>query len=103
MNRPTKMDWTEEQHHQEKAARTADELIARLKLKPPIDPLAVARTEQQILRTGGCDLGQRYDGKLEYVRSRDLFLLYYNTKYDAGLPAGEHHPRTLFSISHELG
>lgn len=97
------MDWMEEQHHQERAAKAADDLIARLKLKPPIDPLVVARTEREILRTGGCDLGQRYDGKLEYVRSRGLFLLYYNTKYDTGLPDGQHHPRTRFSISHELG
>lgn len=97
------MEWMEGQFHQEKAARTADELIARLKMKPPINPLAVAATERDFLRTGGCDLGARYDGKLEYIRSRRLFLLYYNTKYDAGLPEGQHHPRTLFSISHELG
>lgn len=99
----TKMDWMEEQHHQEMAGKTAEDLIARLKMRPPIDPLAVAKTEGRLLRTGGSDLGQRYDGKLEYVPSRGLFLLYYNTKYDVGLPDGEHHPRTRFSISHELG
>lgn len=92
-----------EQHHQDKAARTADEIVARLQLQPPIDPLKVAATEQRLLRTGGNDLGSRYDGKLEFVRNRGLFLLYYNTKYDLGLPEGEHHPRTRFSISHELG
>jgi hypothetical protein len=97
------MEWMEEQHQREKAAKTADELIARLKMRPPIDPLAVARTESPLLRAGGCDLGNRYDGKLEYIRSKRLFLLYYNTKYDAGLLDGEHHPRTRFSISHELG
>lgn len=98
-----KFDWQEEQYHEEKAAKTADELIARLKMRPPIDPLAIARTEEEFLRASGADLGRRYDGKLEFVKSRELFLLYYNTKYDAGLPAGQHHPRTLFSISHELG
>lgn len=97
------MDWITEQHHQDKAAQTADELVTRLKIRPPIDPLKVAATEKRLLRTGGCDLGSRYDGKLEFVRSRGLFLLFYNTKYDFGLPEGEHHPRTRFSISHELG
>ena len=97
------MEWMEEQHHQEMAARTAEALLARLNARPPIDPLVIANTERDILRTGGCDLGPRYDGKLEYVPSRGLFLLFYNTKYDAGLPEGEHHPRTRFSISHELG
>ncbi|AMV17408.1 hypothetical protein VT03_05920 [Planctomyces sp. SH-PL14] len=97
------MDWMEEQHHQEMAAKTADELIARLKMKPPINPLAIAQTESDILKFAGGDLGSRYDGKLEYVKSRGLFLLYYNTKYDIGLTEGQHHPRTLFSVSHELG
>ncbi len=92
-----------EQHHQKKAAITAEELIERLGLEPPIDPLKVANTEKESLRTGGCDLGRRYDGKLEYVPSRDLFLLYYNTKYDIGMLDGSHHPRTRFSIAHELG
>lgn len=27
----------------------------------------------------------------------------YNTKYDRSFPDGQHHPRTRFSISHELG
>lgn len=92
-----------EQHLQNKAGRTADELIARLQMHPPIDPLKVAESEKRLLRTGGSDLGSRYDGKLEYVRSKGLFLLFYNTKYNAGMPDGEHHPRTRFSISHELG
>ena len=97
------MDWMAEQHLQNKAGQTADELIARLQMQPPIDPLKVAATEKRLLRTGGSDLGSRYDGKLEYVRSKGLFLLFYNTKYDAGMPDGEHHPRTRFSFSHELG
>lgn len=104
MNRPrSKMDWMAQQHRQDKAARTADELVARLEMNPPIDPLAIAATERQLLRVGGCNLGNRYDGKLEYVRSKRLFLLFYNTKYDVGMAEGDHHPRTRFSISHELG
>jgi Zn-dependent peptidase ImmA (M78 family) len=97
------MDWREEQHYQEKAGKTADDLIARLRLTPPIDPLEITKSERRFLRSAGCDLGKRYDGKLEFVKTHGLFLLYYNTKYDAGLPEGEHHPRTRFSISHELG
>ena len=92
-----------EQHLQDKAVRTADELIARLRMRPPIDPLKVAETEKRLLRTGGSNLGNRYDGKLEFVRPKGVFLLFYNTKYDFAVPEGEHHPRTRFSISHELG
>lgn len=103
MTPKSKMDWMVEQSQQDRAALTADELVARLQLQPPIDPLQVAATEKRLLRTGGSDFGSRYDGKLEFVRSRGLFLLFYNTKYDLGLPNGEHHPRTRFSISHELG
>ncbi len=40
---------------------------------------------------------------MEYHRSRNRFLLLYNTKYDAYLLPGQHHPRTRFSIAHELG
>jgi hypothetical protein len=104
MNRPkSKIDWMAEQHLQIKAGQTADELIARLQMQPPIDPLKVAETEKRLLRTGGSDLGSRYDGKLEYIQSKGLFLLFYNSKYDTGMPDGEHHSRTRFSISHELG
>lgn len=93
----------ESQHHQEIARKTADELVERLKLQMPVDPLAVAATERRFLRTAGADLGRAYDGKLEYVPSKGLFLLYYNTRYDGILSAGGHHPRTRFSICHELG
>lgn len=51
----------------------------------------------------GDDFRNRFDGQLEYHRREDRFLLFYNTKYDAGLPRGSHHPRTRFSIAHELG
>lgn len=99
----TKMDWLEEQQHQEAAGRQADAIIARLGMTAPVDPLKIARTEYPLLRAGGSNLGSRYDGKLEFHRSRNVFVLFYNTKYDTGLPEGTHHPRTRFSISHELG
>ena len=49
------------------------------------------------------DFGDRYDGMLEYHKSKNRFLLFYNTKYDSGYSLGGHHPRTRFSICHELG
>lgn len=51
----------------------------------------------------GDDFRNRFDGQLEYHRREDRFLLFYNTKYDAGLARSGHHPRTRFSIAHELG
>ncbi len=99
----TKLDWQADEECQAQAGLQADELVKRLKLTAPIDPLAIAKTEYDFLRTGGDDLGERYDGKLEYDKGKKRFLLYYNTKYDRGMPDGRHHPRTRFSISHELG
>jgi hypothetical protein len=101
--RKTKLDWQADEECQARAGQQADELVKRLNLAAPIDPLAVAETERDFLRTGGDDLGDRYDGKLEYEPRKRRFLLYYNTKYDRMMPDGQHHPRTRFSISHELG
>jgi hypothetical protein len=99
----TKMEFQAEQNLQAKAGRKADEQIERLRMTAPIDPLAIVKSEVQHLRSAGANLGSRYDGKLEFAPSKQLFLLYYNTKYDDGLEAGRHHPRTRFSIAHELG
>ena len=101
--RLNKMEWQAQQHRLEKAGKQADEIIEYLKLAAPINPLDVVSSERPLLRAGGRNLGNRYDGKLEYDRSKNLFLLFYNTKYDEGLPAGVLHPRTRFSIGHELG
>lgn len=99
----TKLDWQIEQHRQELAGKQADLLVARLDLSVPIDPLKVAFTEAPLLKAGGRDFGNRFDGKLKYNREKNRFLLFYNSKYDTGLPLGQHHPRTRFSIAHELG
>ncbi|MBI5866081.1 MAG: ImmA/IrrE family metallo-endopeptidase [Planctomycetes bacterium] len=69
----------------------------------PIDPLAVAASEKPLLSAVGADFRDRFDGQLEYHWSKNRFLLFYNTKYDVYVPAGEHHPRTRFSVAHELG
>lgn len=98
----TKMDYQAEQQIQLRAGKKADELIERLKVQAPIDPLAIAKAQKD-LRFRGANLGTRYDGKLEYHPPKQRFLMYYNTKYDVGLPGGQHHPRTRFSIAHELG
>ncbi len=92
-----------EQRRQEMVGEQADEMACRLRLSAPVDPLAVAATEAPLLRAGGRNFGNRFDGKLEYHRATNRFLLFYNTKYDTEYPRGTHHPRTRFSIAHELG
>lgn len=93
----------EAQHRLHLAASDADAIVERLGLPAPVDPLEIVRSEKPFIRAGGKDLGDLYDGKLEYVANRNLFLLFFNTKYDRGWPPRDHHPRTRFSISHELG
>jgi Zn-dependent peptidase ImmA (M78 family) len=97
------LDWMIEQNRQEKAGMQADDVVQRLHLPAPVDPFKIAESEKQLLRVGGRNFGNRYDGKLEYNRPKKRFLLFYNSKYDTGYPPGKHHPRTRFSISHELG
>jgi hypothetical protein len=98
---PTK--WRIEQSAQSRAGMQADALVRRLGLSYPIDPLRIAKEEHPRLRVGGRDFGDRFDGKLRYNSEKRCFGLLYNTKYDAGFRPGTHHPRTRFSIAHELG
>jgi hypothetical protein len=98
----TRMEYEADNSRQTKAGQKADDIVERLELAVPIDPFLVIKSERQ-LRAAGSNLGARYDGKLEFFPPRQLFLLYFNTKYDEGLIAGQHHPRTRFSICHELG
>jgi hypothetical protein len=99
----TKMDWEGEQLSQQKAGYLADAITSRRRLRPPIDPFVIAADESPFLRIGGRDFGDRFDGKLRYDSGKRRFVLMYNTKYDAGLRPDEHHPRTRFSVAHELG
>lgn len=78
-------------------------MIERLHLQAPIDPFAIAQTEHPLLRVGGDDFGSSFDGKLKFRKDKKCFLLMYNNRYDAGQLPGRHHPRTRFSVSHELG
>lgn len=97
----TKMEWIARQSRLDRAGKQADELISVLGLTAPIEPHKIIKSERSFLRAGGRDFGDSYDGKLEYHRSKNRFLLFYNTKYEQ--QSGVHHPRTRFSICHELG
>jgi hypothetical protein len=68
----------------------------------PVDPFAVAAFEGRRLRLKEHDLGDRFDGQLEYHPAPRCFVLLLNTKYDKETP-GHRHPRTRFSLGHELG
>ncbi len=103
MAKKTRLEWTETRNRQQKAVDRAAEVLEALKIaSAPIDPLAIAGSEKPLLCAMGGDFRNRFDGQLEYHRSKNRFLLFYNTKYDRA-PNGEHHPRTRFSIAHELG
>lgn len=83
------------------ATEQAEELIRSLGVTtPPVDPLAVIESESPLLAARGDNFRDRFDGQIEYHPSKHRFLLLYNTKYDQD---GRHHPRTRFSIAHELG
>lgn len=99
----TKLEWQQDEHCQELAGKLADEMAEHLKLVAPVDPFEVIRFEHRLLVAGGRDFGDRYDGKLKYNKEKKRFLLFYNTKYDRWQEPGTNHPRTRFSICHELG
>jgi len=104
MGKRTRLEWAEIQNRQEKAIERAAEVLGMLKIaSAPIDPLAIVESEKPLLRATGADFRNRFDGQLEYHRSKNRFLLFYNTKYDIRVSEGEHHPRTRFSVAHELG
>lgn len=84
-----------------RATEHAEALIESIGIAaPPIDPLKVVESESPLLVARGDDFRSQFDGQLEYHATQRRFLLLYNTKYDSG---GDHHPRTRFSIAHELG
>jgi IrrE N-terminal-like domain len=100
----TKLDQEAERTLLERAAEAAESIVSFAKEKePPIDPIKIALKEKDSLTIIGDDFKNGFDGQLEFHPRHQKFLLFYNTKYDKGLPQGEHHPRTRFSICHELG
>lgn len=97
------MTWKLIRAHERHAAQIGDDLVVSLGLAGPTDPLAIAKEDYPFLRVIGHNLGNRCDGRLEYHPHKSCFLLLFNSKYDDGLPEGKHHPRTRFSVAHELG
>ncbi len=98
----TSLDWKIEAQRQKLAATKAAEVLEAFGYSVPVDPLAIAAHEgRRRLRLCGTDLGDAFDGQLEYHHAKGCFLLIFNTKYDGG--GGMHRPRTRFSIAHELG
>ena len=98
-----KLEWTAIERRVAQAAQDAEDLIVRLNVRAtPVDPVAIAHTEGKLLRLCPGNYKNAFDGRLEYLRERQRFLCYYNTKYDHA-NGGEHAPRTRFSLSHELG
>ena len=103
MGKRTRLEWAEIKTRQDTAIDQAAEVLATLDMNAtPLDPLAVVASEEPLLTAMGRDFRDRFDGQLEYHRSKNRFLLFYNTKYDRA-SNGDHHPRTRFSIAHELG
>lgn len=96
MNRET------ERNRVERASALAEDLVASLRItKVPIDPLSIAAGEHPFLVAKGGNLGGLFDGQLEFHRKKERFVLFFNTKYDR--ESDRHHPRTRFSVGHELG
>lgn len=99
----TRTEWMMGARLQEKAAERAESLLERLDLlSAPVDLARVAASEEPLLILKSGDYRDRFDGQLEYHRRSNRFLLFYNTKYDR-IGAHGHHPRTRFSLAHELG
>ena len=96
------MNWETEKNRAQRAAKQAEELLMDLGITaPPIDPLAIAAGERPLLVAKGGNLGALFDGQLEFHPAKRRFVLFYNTKYDR--TSGRLHPRTRFSVGHELG
>jgi len=94
--------WEEVRRRCERAEAIAQEIVDNLGLKAPIDPFLVADKESPVLHVQAKDFGNRFDGQLEFDKIGREFLLLVNSKYDTAWTKG-HHPRTRFSVAHELG
>jgi Zn-dependent peptidase ImmA (M78 family) len=62
-------------------------------VKYPIDLNRIIQTEGNI-RTRPANYGEKFDGRIEYIRDKKIFILYYPDVIT---------PRVRFSIGHELG
>jgi IrrE N-terminal-like domain len=90
------------QNREKRATDLAGDILeAAGLLQEPVDLFALMAQESPQLTARSGDFKDCFDGRLEYHSTHDRFVLFFNTKYDRAL--GEHHPRTRFSIAHELG
>jgi Zn-dependent peptidase ImmA (M78 family) len=100
----TALDWRLERSHLEQVGEQAEAIVRVQQVSsPPVDPFTIAASERRSLKLIVDDFRDRFDGKLEYSREIRRFLCFLNSKYDRRLEEGQHHPRTRFSLSHELG
>lgn len=98
------LDWKIAEGRLAAAREAAEELTRTLRLSEPLDPFAIAKAENPMLRVLADNFGTQFDGQLEYHAAKRRFLMFVNTRYDETAPLlGEHHPRTRFSAAHELG
>lgn len=73
----------------------ANEIAGLDHSKPPISPRRIARDEP--ILAFGDDFCGTFDGRIEYYRATQQFLLFYDNVQ------GEDAPRVRFSLGHELG
>ena len=77
MAKKTKLEWAEMQNRQQRAVERAAEVLEALQIaSAPIDPLTIAASEKPLLCAMGGDFRNRFDGQLEYHRSKNRFLLF---------------------------
>lgn len=96
------IEWKLEQGKLRKAAEYGEQIAREADfMEPPIDPFAVIKNESGRIKAFGDDFGGDFDGRLEF--QKPAFLLFYNIKYDTWAHVGQHHPKVLFTIGHELG
>lgn len=95
--------WEEVRRRCERAETAAQDIVVNMGLSPPIDPFAIAESETPILHVQAKDFGNRFDGQLEFDKVSREFVMLVNSKYDATWTQKGHHPRTRFSVAHELG
>lgn len=96
------IEWKLEQAKLRRATEYGEQVAREAEfLEPPIDPFVVIKNERGRIKAFGDNFGSDFDGRLEY--QKPAFLLFFNTKYDAWRHIGQHHPKVLFTIGHELG
>lgn len=94
--------WKFEQAKLKKASEFGEQIVKEAGLlQAPINPFVVIQNEKGLIKAFGDDFGNDFDGRLEFQRPN--FLLFFNTKYDQWPHTGQHHPKVLFTIGHELG